>query len=247
MCDAQILTVLAIIISGFLSLKCSTSHLSAYHWQMIVNLAWFACITQLSGLTVIRFYLQDRPIQRNVRFCFMTLLFALVIAGIVPTGYFNWNVDESVSAAQPGAPAICFFPSNNRKSMFDHDFCDPYGIGYLDCAISGPISAQSIIFSVCLLAYGYVARSIKLYKPFSRAMYSFFRDTISQVFRNMLYELARSGGSSATPVELGDGLFTRLVVVPVFSFLCMRMLLDLATSMLAEVNLLLTSVSAMLT
>ena len=99
MCDAQILTGLAIIISGFLSLKCATSHISAYHWQMISYLAWFACVTQLSGLTVIRFYLQDRPVQRNVRFALMTLLFTLVLAGLIPTGYFDWNSEIEFSRA----------------------------------------------------------------------------------------------------------------------------------------------------
>ena len=236
MCDAQILTGLAIIISGFLSLKCATSHISAYHWQMISYLAWFACVTQLSGLTVIRFYLQDRPVQRNVRFALMTLLFTLVLAGLIPTGYFDWNSEIVFSAARPGDPAICFFPTNNRRGMFDHDFCRPFGMEFLDCAIAGPGSAQSMIFSVCLLAYGYCTRSIKLYKPWSRAIHSCIRDPLSQLYRNTLFKAAKWGDASTSSVQLGKNLFTRLISVPALAFfLSIRVLLDLATSTLAEV------------
>ena len=236
MCDAQILTGLAIITSGFLSLKCATSHLSAYHWQMIAYLAWFACVTQLSGLTVIRFYLQDRPVQRNVRFALMTLLLVLVLAGLIPTGYFDWNSEAEFSAARPGDPAICFFPTNNRRNMFDLDFCRPYGFEFLDCAVAGPSSAQSMIFSVCLLAYGYCTRSIKLYKPCSRVIHSCVRDPLSQLYRNTLFKAAKWGDASTSSVQLGKNLFTRLLTVPALGFfLSIRVFLDLATSMLAEV------------
>lgn len=49
--DQQLVTDIGILVSGFTQLLCS---LSAYHWQVIVDLAWFSSLPHLTTLTALR-------------------------------------------------------------------------------------------------------------------------------------------------------------------------------------------------
>lgn len=53
MSDFQLITGLAILISGFTQLQ---TGISAYHWQRLVQLAWFSSVTHLCCLTALRDY-----------------------------------------------------------------------------------------------------------------------------------------------------------------------------------------------
>lgn len=64
--------------------------LQAYHWQILVYLAWFSSITHLSGLTVLRSYLSRHPTGTYLRYALMAILLMILIVAIVPTGFFNW-------------------------------------------------------------------------------------------------------------------------------------------------------------
>ncbi|KAF2800694.1 hypothetical protein K505DRAFT_370017 [Melanomma pulvis-pyrius CBS 109.77] len=85
MSDIQLLTGLSIIISGYTQLRCG---LSAYHWQKIVNIAWFTSTTHLSCLTFLRNYLSQRKAQRIWRVLAMGTLVLLLLVAIVRTRYF---------------------------------------------------------------------------------------------------------------------------------------------------------------
>ena len=91
MSDIQILTGSSILISGYLQLYCG---LSAYHWQMLVYLAWFSSLTHMSCLTFLRSYLYHRHVERTWRLIAMGLLIVVLIFALIPTGNYVWGTFE---------------------------------------------------------------------------------------------------------------------------------------------------------
>ena len=59
--DQQLVTGIALLASGFSQLHCG---ISAYHWQILVYLAWFCALTHLSTLTLMRDYFRENVIAR---------------------------------------------------------------------------------------------------------------------------------------------------------------------------------------
>ncbi|KAG7404613.1 hypothetical protein Forpi1262_v018451 [Fusarium oxysporum f. sp. raphani] len=132
--DTQLVTGIAIMVSGYYSLSCG---LSAYHWKTILYLAWFSCLTHLSALTCLRAYLNVHETARAWRLSLMSALLVLVFVGFIPTGHFNFEFEaEKIS---PSAPAACFFKSG---------------------MIRGSEAFVSMVLSLLLLVYGYVVISL---------------------------------------------------------------------------------------
>ncbi len=85
--DQQLVTGIALLVSGYAQLQYG---IPAYHWQIIVYLAWFSSLTHLITLTLLRQYFRDNPAIRSWRAFFM---FATVImhgAALSPTGDSLW-------------------------------------------------------------------------------------------------------------------------------------------------------------
>ena len=55
--DTQIITGLAILLAGYIQLP---SGISSYHWQIVVDLAWFSSLSHLTTLTALRGYFRRR-------------------------------------------------------------------------------------------------------------------------------------------------------------------------------------------
>lgn len=87
--DTQLFTGLAILISGYWSLVRGQG-LSAYHWKMVLSLAWFSSVTHLSALTFLRSYLAKHPAGRLWRLVLMLIVFILLFVGFFPTGHFEF-------------------------------------------------------------------------------------------------------------------------------------------------------------
>ena len=130
--DMQIFTGIAILISGFSSLR---SGLSSYHWQLIVHLAWFSSITHLSALSFLRHYLHNRKKERALRITLMLVLLILLSVAVGPTGHFEWEMWGV------GRPARCSF----------HEQMD-----------TSTAAFQSMITTITLLIYGYLIRIAKM-------------------------------------------------------------------------------------
>lgn len=94
--DAQLITGISILVSGFWSLKHGPG-LTAYHWQMVVSLAWFSTVTHLSALTFLRSYLAKHPAGRLWRLALMFILLVLLFVAFIPTGHFNFVDDDTGS------------------------------------------------------------------------------------------------------------------------------------------------------
>ena len=130
--DMQIFTGIAILISGFSSLR---SGLSSYHWQLIVHLAWFSSITHLSALSFLRHYLHNRKKERTLRITLMLVLLILLSVAVGPMGHFEW------SEWGTGTPALCSF--------------------HLGMS-TGTTAFQSMVITITLLIYGYLIRIAKM-------------------------------------------------------------------------------------
>jgi hypothetical protein len=90
--DQQVITSVAIMGSGFSQLSCS---LSFYHWQNIVNLAWFSSVAHLTTLTTLRKYLRKNQGLRLWRLCGMIITAVMLVVGLVSTGFYNPSLTGS--------------------------------------------------------------------------------------------------------------------------------------------------------
>lgn len=107
MCDVQILTGLVIlIISAYADLSNS---ISAYHFFLVINLAWFLNLSYVCGLLALRRYLSSRPAEKLFRLACMAILAAMLLVAIAPTLFSNWGNADQGTASMPGADAICFY------------------------------------------------------------------------------------------------------------------------------------------
>ncbi|KAG7004937.1 hypothetical protein G7Y79_00022g051580 [Physcia stellaris] len=75
--DTQVVTGMAILLTGYIQLP---SGISSYHWQVIVDLAWFSTLSHLATLTALRGY------------------FPLLATALGPTGYISQFATSAVPA-----------------------------------------------------------------------------------------------------------------------------------------------------
>ncbi|KAH6842174.1 hypothetical protein B0I37DRAFT_356289 [Chaetomium sp. MPI-CAGE-AT-0009] len=236
LCDVQIVTGLAILVSGFMVMNCG---LSSYHWQIMVYLAWFSTVAHMSSLTSIRDYLSARPWQRNIRFFITLVLLAMLITAIVPTAYFQWsditNPRGTLSRAELQAlPAACFLQPIPATRIWDSQYCP--------AARSSSYIYPSTFFSIALLVFTFVTRTVKLFEPLSALASRLLTRPISRLLHlSLLWLESRSQGSGpdlarlACRPSLRQKLLSRLVTRPVLALLLMlRLQVDLFSSMLSE-------------
>ncbi|CEO58942.1 hypothetical protein PMG11_03634 [Penicillium brasilianum] len=141
MSDAQIITGIAIFISGLAQLPCG---LSCFEFQILVNLAWFSSLTHLSCLTVLRNYLCNRPVERAWRLLSMLVLVVMLSIALVPTANYAWaNSFWADNEVHPPpnltGPAICFLKPDRQYQTL--------------------ISLLSSTISIVLISLGYILRT----------------------------------------------------------------------------------------
>lgn len=242
LCDAQLLTGLSILISGYILLN---SGLDAYHWQILTYLAWFSTVTHLSGLSVLRSHLSKHLRGKYVRFCLMCCLLVMLLVAIVPTAFFDWTEAETylhqqfsgdrklefnASSAQPSSFAVCYFNLTYGNERFSRSLL--HQDAWLNKLYPSPSSLnswQAMVMSAVLLAYGFCTRAIRLFQPLSHAVNNGVRGRTSHMIQFSLSWLA-----SRRPLS---PMWKRLVVKPAVAiFLMLRLTADLITSMLGEVS-----------
>ncbi|ETS73434.1 hypothetical protein PFICI_15039 [Pestalotiopsis fici W106-1] len=183
MCDIQILTAFALLVSAYIMASPSSSApLTAYLWYLVVLLAWFCAITHLAGLSVLRGYFFRRPRMKVVRVSLMFLVLALLTAALVPTGFFDWTSYIIINGASwPQSPAFCYFDiktgQNLWYSSYDH-FRSLYP-GWDNVVISPSLmdtnAMQTMIVTVVLLHFGFITRCVKLSQQLSSVVNRNFR------------------------------------------------------------------------
>ncbi|KAI0805263.1 hypothetical protein GGR55DRAFT_286210 [Xylaria sp. FL0064] len=247
LCDIQIATGVAVLLSGFIGLKCD---ISTYHWQTIVSVAWFASVTHLSGLSVLRSHLHADAWRRNIRVGLMTALLILWIIAAIPSLFFDWTSPSwpiEVVIIGPGDPAICFINIGFGDRIFQNRLqtvCESRSD--IECLSSyqwtSSPSFQNLLVSLLLIMFSFFVRVIKLYEPLSRFARQNVRTSLSQKFQSSilarsitLTESIQTGNSLFRPSLFGTlALRTFLVDSMLGSFIFLRVLLDLFQSTLAE-------------
>jgi hypothetical protein len=239
MCDLQILTGFAIIISGFARAFSPLKPLSIYYWLLVVDLAWFSAITHLAGLSILRTYFDHRRWIKLVRVGLMSILLILLILAFIPTGFFSWEHGRVILGAQ--LPAVYLFDVAKAADLWDYE--TPSTV-YEGVPVTGSVCMQAMIMTVILLVIGFTSRCIKLFRPLSTLVSKYVRRPLRQSFWKMLHKLlylsnqTHTGHPAGTvPKSIRHRLLHLLVTVPVLSvFLTLRFFADLLSSMLAEVR-----------
>jgi hypothetical protein len=239
-CDVQILTGLGILLSGYIGLFC---YVSAYHWQVVVYLAWLSNLTHVACLTVLRGYLHHHRGERNIRLFTMTILWLALFPAIAPTAFFNWTAEEP-TAAGPASNARCYFEPGVGTTLFDKNYTaildDKMEKGRGGREVRGfneSAALESAILSSLLLFFSYFTRSIKLIRSWSHGFRTQVRERTSRHYIAFLRQKAdhrHQDGLSPAQILLRE----RIVVRPLMGvYLCGKLYADLLTSDFSDVSL----------
>lgn len=161
MSDLQIVTGFSILISGFTQLRCG---LTAYHWLLIVKLAWFSSLTHLSCLRLLRTYLYSRASERLWRLLAMGALAIMLAVGLFSTGNSRWQEEELPDRA---APAICHLGASPRPDLKN-------------------ITFWQALVSALLVLIAFAARVVKSHEVLSVGFVGRVRSKLSIAYRRFL-------------------------------------------------------------
>jgi hypothetical protein len=101
--DQQIVTGISIVIGGLSQLQWG---ISSYHWQAVVNLAWFSTVTHLITLTVLRDQKPSDVHLKSLRAAGMGTLMVLLLCAMGPIGYLT---NDPFSQPPQAFPAWCLY------------------------------------------------------------------------------------------------------------------------------------------
>lgn len=256
MSDLQIITGISILFTGFLQLRCG---LSAYHWQVLVNLAWFSSLTHLSCLTFLRNYLYNRPAQRAWRLVAMAAFLIMLLAAFEPTKNYTWSTyylwpkhysgSTSYLWSKYDRESTSYLWSNNDsestyvtnyntyyyKMTLPSDFAICYFYGYNNPETDN-LAFDSTVLSMLLPGFAFMIRIVKLHKYLSVDIAGSVRRTASVWSRKCLSALYNKLilGRSRNPIL--HRITRRLLYRPLLAmFLTLRVSADTWSSMTVEV------------
>lgn len=260
MADLQLLTGVCILVTGFMELKCG---LGAFHWRILVYIAWFSSITHLSGLIAVKDSILRRPWEKYVRLGLSICYLGLLIAATIPVGFFDWadpmiRWRNKTPNANPGSPAICYFNASfvssvheqlwktqceNNTCIFDKPaFWWPPEMDELPFhwyyRITDTATFQGMTFSLILLVLGYAFRFAKIIPPPS-TLCSFLSHLppvrVIRRFIDKVHDQSATNGSSSE--NFGELCRYTFITRPISAWLVVcKIHVDLLTSMLGEVS-----------
>lgn len=108
--DYQLLFGIAILIAGFWK-HCE---ISAYHFSLVVDLAWFSN-THMTSLSILRCYLTERPTLRNWRVTIMALMGTMMMVALALASTRGW-------IASITCPAQCLFDDQRRDLSLTYPY-----------------------------------------------------------------------------------------------------------------------------
>lgn len=222
MSDLQVVTGLAILISGFCQLH---SGLATYYWILVVYLAWFSCITHLSCLTLLRNHLYNNGLERGWRLVAMATLAILEVIGLGLTGDYDWAFCSDCHR-----PLSALFTETVNLAPAPND----YAICFMSLTRTTGEAFPSMVASIALILFGFLTRVAKLYKPLSVGVFDRLRAFLSRGCRMLL---RRVYVCSSTVSYTKKTLRSKLLYLPLLSiFLMGRFLLDQWCSLYLEVT-----------
>ncbi|KJZ79227.1 hypothetical protein HIM_01378 [Hirsutella minnesotensis 3608] len=264
--DVQVLTSTAALATGFMTLSCGDSPLSAYHWQMVTLQVWLSSSTHLAGMTIIRGHLGTHSWRTIIRLALMAGVYLALVLAYLPTGYFEWGASFYGEAlvALPSTPAACFFKtlytswSGDPRQVVTHcpkqSAPGKYGVcewhpdhGHL----SDSRHFYEMFFSVIVLTLGLVLRCYKIISP--APMKIKIRRSVGGILRRAFLWLAKPLGHHHEPQDeiapmkypsvLAKFYFHAIIRPALGFFLTLRLYFDVLDSLLIEVYGLFVAVS----
>ncbi|KAJ5496687.1 hypothetical protein N7463_008674 [Penicillium fimorum] len=143
--------------------------ISSLHWMVIVDLAWFSSLTHLGCLTLLRNHLYNHSRQRMWRLLCMAALVILLTVALSFTGEYDWSSFE-----------VQFSGNYVTLGIIDPAMC------HLSCNPRATITYWGMIFSMLLIAFGFVARIVKMHKTISVDVWGKARAKLSMQARRLL-------------------------------------------------------------
>ncbi|KAF2271493.1 ArfGap-domain-containing protein [Westerdykella ornata] len=211
--DTTLVTGLSFLIAGYSQLNCG---LSAYHWQMMVYVAWFASFSFLAAMTFLQDYFQANRTLRAVRIILMLVMACMLIVALLPTGSHNWlNLYPGGGGFYPSLPAKCFY------LQMGTDRFNPNG---------GP-KIWSMVVSVLVVGLSYLHTIIRQFDPTAQCTRKCFRSWPGSIVKRLLHELERH--ASRKGLRSAGAILPYLLVFACFA--TMRALFDILESMLLEI------------
>ncbi|KAL8647562.1 MAG: hypothetical protein Q9226_006381, partial [Calogaya cf. arnoldii] len=183
--DQQILMGILILVTGFIK-HCS---ISAYHFELISDLAWFSSNTNLTSLIVLQIYFSEHPSLRNWRVCSMLVLFVFLMVALALEGHRQWYDSRN-------CPAQCLFDEFLVKV--------------------GGEPAKSMTSSMAILIYSYSVSVAQLSKPYGFDL--FFFDRLVRKMERSIATLQDSIVSSSSKGGL-TSYATSVLLLPAWVFM----------------------------
>jgi hypothetical protein len=225
--DLQLITGLAIIISGFAQLRCG---ISTYHWQRVVNTAWFACATHLCCLTFLREHLIHNRIAQLWRVPGMIVLTIMIIYALTTTSQYDWESLFPNNSVAPSDQAICYL---DPSFEFGNSHLDP---SYLNTSFNFQLYEDDrrlrLVVSIIFLGFGMINRLRRLYHA-PNLIVSKARAWVSRKVRSFLMHCyGRICADSFIACAAAVLVYRPLLAL----FLTVRILMDGLTSLAFEVR-----------
>ena len=111
--DLQIITGISVLLAGYINLFPATTKkpLTAYHWQILIYLAWMSSNVHLTTLSLLRNWLRQSRVLLICRIVGMTVLLLLLLAALVPTVSKSWSdaMSDWQYGTSYGVRAYCFW------------------------------------------------------------------------------------------------------------------------------------------
>ncbi|CAO2652751.1 Nn.00g021620.m01.CDS01 [Neocucurbitaria sp. VM-36] len=211
--DLNLVTGIGLLISAYSQLDCG---ISAYHWQIMVFMAWFASFSFVSAMAFLEGYFQTNNNLRIIRVFFMCVLASLLIAALLPTGSKRW-LNQYVGDGDgfyPSLSTACYYRELSMSSFVRR----------------GP-KIWSMLFSVAVVAFSYIHCGMRLFDPTAETTRKYLRTWPGSKSKQILFALERKA--------FGTGLRAHLWHVPYLSlyaaFASFRAFYDISESMLLEI------------
>jgi len=197
--------------------------------MLVVQISWFAHLTQLAGLSILRG--DQSGLIRWMRIIRAFVLGGALIAAIIPTLFFNWayfnihyrepgsRIPPSGSASLPGSRAACFYFLSRNVQW--HYASDPLAWKFVDTPAFG-----SGVAAIVMIGLNVITRTVRLQQWLDKPLRA-VRKGISNWWVSRLEGVAGGNGGSVGRVVYYTGLATLVTV---------RLLTDLAVSSLSGVS-----------
>lgn len=226
--DQQIITGIAILVAGFAGWE----HISVYHWQVVVYLAWMSSNVHLTSLTFLRGYLQKNKVLRLWRLAGMTILFGLLFTSLWPTSMYGWTMalTNGARTVNTGSgpwgsspwysmqlPARCFWNAGFSNA-------ESGGAEWLLDSNPGTVLDPNGVLSYIILVLSYLWKATMLFDAGKVALTKWIRDAPLHIFERPLRNIAVKRRAATLDVTKSHG----------YQFLLSIYVLVLATSDLTE-------------